>query len=204
MVSKMHCFSATTIFLTFQHKDNILILSLYHMISLSAELEMKLDTAMSLKRKITNDDHYNDQEWDSNPFKPEWLQQIETWQSNILDVHEVEKHKDWFQYIHDPQFPHKSHYNCFICNHYANTFPTTQWLGQLSTNLGVLKEGPNAIAANNRILREHRKSKSHQIVLYDLKKQKKLKLDAEINGLITDDEYPYTITNRYDTFFLLK
>ena len=157
---------------------------------------MQLDTAMSLKRKIKDDGYFNDQEWETNHFKPEWIQQIETWQSNLLDVAEVEKQRDWFQYIHDPQFPHKSHFNCHICNHYANTFPTVHWLGQLSTNLGVLKEGPGAISANNRILREHRKSKSHQIVLNDLKKQKRLKLDAEINGMISDDEYPYTITNR--------
>lgn len=160
---------------------------------------MAIDTAQSRKRKIKDDAYYNDAEWETNHFKPEWLQQIETWQSNLLDVEEVEKQKDWFQYIHDPEFPHKSHFNCHICNNYANTFPTVHWLGQLSTNRGILKDGPTpamAYQANSRILREHRKSNSHQIVLADLKKQKRLKLDAEINGMINDDIYPYTITNR--------
>ena len=54
-------------------------------------------------------------------FKEEWLSEIE--QNPLLDVFTVNKHKDWFHYMHNPINPDQSRYRCRICHDYKKRFP---------------------------------------------------------------------------------
>ena len=85
---------------------------------------------------------------------------------------------DWLEYLPNAESPDQSHYRCRLCYHYTKNFPTTYFLGALSSEAGVLKTGPNAIQANKRVINDHRKSRSHAIVVADLQKQKRLKLQV--------------------------
>ena len=58
---------------------------------------------------------------------------------------------------------------------------------------GILKSNK---ASNTDIIKNHRKSRIHNVAIEEFKRVKRARLSNEINSMLKD-EYPWTITNRH-------
>ena len=158
---------------------------------------------------------FDDQRWTSgSSFEESWINDMETYQSQLFDLDLVKKNKDWFEYIPNQESMFDSHFRCSVCHDYSKEFPGmfqyqlillkkyfkqfssikgTNNMGPLSKQKGMLK--PTKLL-NDRIIKKHRKSTTHTIAVEEFKRVKKLKLDSEVDELI-EDPYPWTITARH-------
>ena len=91
----------------------------------TAERDLELGAALDLKRKITGDEELNDEFWsDTSQFQESWLEDIDMYQSNLIDIEDVKKVKDWFEYVPNPLAMSTSKFRCRICRSYVEEFPS--------------------------------------------------------------------------------
>ena len=64
------------------------------------DLLWKLDRAMQMKKRITNDLTYEDRQWQTTKdFDETWINDIEQHQSKLISVADVRANKVWFHYL---------------------------------------------------------------------------------------------------------
>ena len=126
-----------------------------------AEERIKLDTAVSRKRKLFGQPEREKREWlSTDEFDNNWLVAIKT--SNLIPVEEVEKNKHWFHYLPASEGG-VSRFRCRTCHEYADIFNIRpQHRSLLSYAKGHLYESKN----NNRnAIRYHEQSPGHSKIV---------------------------------------
>ena len=122
-----------------------------------AEQDIKLDTVVKRKRKLIQNENFEDRPWiNQNLFKDEWLDMISTNQSNLIPIEEVQKARNWFEYL-------GLTYRCWLCHQYSDIFDIRpQHRSQLASDEGVLYK---TWSRNKEIIRYHAETIGHDKIV---------------------------------------
>lgn len=123
------------------------------------------------KRHISDEQDYAAElEWTKTSFfKPEWINQIKSHQSDLIPTEEVEKNKIWFEYLFNSAEPKKSTFRCRICYKYYDNLKLEQrYKSGLAYETGTLR----AQKSKNKIaIAEHAKNTGHLTIIQILEQK---------------------------------
>lgn len=104
-----------------------------------------------------------------NDFRTSWIQQISTHQKGFIPIEEVEKHKEWFEYLFNDKDPVKSTYRCRLCYKYYDNFGLQKrYKSGFAEEKGTLRTRKND---NKQHIAEHAKTPGHAAIVQTLQAQ---------------------------------
>lgn len=125
-------------------------------------------------------------ESDFFPFRPEWIEQMETHQSNILPIDLIKSQKNWFEYLPNEADPTISRYRCRLCAKYSDEFGSSSRIeNEFALKGGMLKSSKQD---NEDAIKEHTFTSEHRNIIQILEERKLREMENDFKRIEAVEE----------------